>query len=77
MVPITMPPLAAPLRSELPYLAVQALLLVVVLHANAPEVWFWYGLLWVLLIWRGLAWRTRWLESRAGAPPAAQAGEQG
>jgi hypothetical protein len=70
-----MPPMAAPLRRELPYLAVQALLLVVLLHANAPEVWFWYGLLWVLLIWRGLAWRTRWLGLQAGDPDPDAPGE--
>jgi hypothetical protein len=71
----TLPPLAAPLRRELPYLAGQALLLVVLLHANAPEVWFWFGLLWVLLIWRGLAWRQRWLARRDAALEPGAPGE--
>ena len=75
MARIPMPPMAAPLRREWPFLAVEAVLLVVLLHANAPEVWFWYGLLWVLLIWRGLAWRTRWLGRQAGDPDPGAPGE--
>ena len=47
-----------PLRRELPWLALAAVLLVVLLHANAPELWFWFVLLVVLLIWRGInCWR--------------------
>ena len=31
-----------PLRAELPLVVIQVSLLVVLLHANAPEVWFWF-----------------------------------
>ena len=34
-------------------------MLVVLLHANAPEVWFWFAALLVLLIWRSMAWLNR------------------
>ncbi len=44
---------------ELPWLVVEAALLVVLLHANAPEVWFWFAALLVLLLWRSFAWRQR------------------
>ncbi|MCP9930842.1 hypothetical protein KBY82_08600 [Cyanobium sp. AMD-g] len=44
---------------ELPWLVLQAALLVVLLHANAPEVWFWFAALLVLLLWRSFAWRQR------------------
>jgi ABC-type amino acid transport substrate-binding protein len=46
-----------------------AALLVVLLHANAPEVWFWFAALLVLLLWRSFAWRQRrWqrLQERQG-----------
>ena len=49
----------APLRRELPFLVLEIALLVVLLHANAPEVWFWFAVLLVLLLWRGLAWHWR------------------
>ena len=32
-----------PLRREFPWLVLQVCLLVVLLHANAPEVWFWFA----------------------------------
>ena len=48
------------LRRELPWLVLAVALLVVLLHANAPEVWFWFGALLVLLLWRSLACRGRW-----------------
>ena len=44
---------------ERPWLALEAALLVVLLHANAPEVWFWFAALLVLLLWRSFAWRQR------------------
>jgi Ca2+/Na+ antiporter len=47
------------LRSELPWLALQTAFLVVLLHANSPEVWFWFAALLVLLIWRTMAWQNR------------------
>ncbi|WP_295475429.1 hypothetical protein [Synechococcus sp. UW140] len=43
-----------PLRRELPWFGLQTLLLVVLLHANAPELWFWFLLLLLLLAWRGI-----------------------
>jgi hypothetical protein len=58
---------------ELPWLVLEAALLVVLLHANAPEVWFWFAALLVLLLWRSLAWRQRrWqrLQSDAQEPPS-------
>ncbi len=48
-----------PLRREFPWLVLQVCLLVVLLHANAPEVWFWFAALLVLLLWRSLTWRAR------------------
>ena len=58
---------------ELPWLVLEAALLVVLLHANAPEVWFWFAALLVLLLWRSLAWRQRrWQRLHGGAqePPS-------
>ena len=58
---------------ELPWLVLEAALLVVLLHANAPEVWFWFAALLVLLLWRSLAWRQRrWQRLCGGAqePPS-------
>ncbi len=54
--------LQPPLRRGLPFVVLQLALLVVLLHANAPEVWFWFAALLVLLLWRGLAWRNRLLD---------------
>lgn len=44
---------------ERSWLVLEAALLVVLLHANAPEVWFWFAALLVLLLWRSVAWRQR------------------
>jgi Flp pilus assembly protein TadB len=58
---------------ELPWLVLEAALLVVLLHANAPEVWFWFAALLVLLLWRSFAWRQRrWrrLQAVAQEPPS-------
>jgi hypothetical protein len=58
---------------ELPTLVLEAALLVVLLHANAPEVWFWFAALLVLLLWRSFAWRQRrWqrLQAAAQEPPS-------
>ena len=58
------------LRAELPWLAISAALLVVLLHANAPEVWFWFSAQVLLLLWRTLAWRSRrWERLQAGRQP--------
>ncbi len=51
--------MSAPLRRELPFLVSEIALLVVLLHANAPEVWFWFAVLVVLLLWRSWAWQWR------------------
>jgi hypothetical protein len=66
-------PTPGSLRQELPWLVVAAAVLVVLLHANAPEVWFWFAALLVLLLWRTIAWRNRrWerLQARAQVPPS-------
>jgi len=55
------------LRRELPWLVVQLALLVVLLHSNPPELWFWFAVLVVLQLWRHWLWRSR---TRA-APEAA------
>jgi len=62
------------LRRELPALAGALALLVVLLHANAPEVWFWFAALVVLLLWRSLACRARW---RDAASPEGASDDQG
>lgn len=59
------------LRRELPALVGAVALLVVLLHANAPEVWFWFAALLVLLLWRSLACRARWREAAGGEGEAA------
>jgi len=59
---------STPLRRELPWLGLQALLLVVLLHANAPELWFWFFLLLLLLLWRGI---NCWWQAAQGSAPAA------
>ncbi len=51
------------MKREWPFLALEVLLLVVLLQSNAPEVWFWFIALVVLLAWRSLALRQR-LEQR-------------
>jgi len=60
-------PMTGNLRQELPWLVLMAALLVVLLHANAPEVWFWFAVLLVLLLWRTMAWlNRRWERLQAG-----------
>ena len=69
------PPVATPLRRELPWLFVLGGLLVVLLHANAPEVWFWFCALLVVLLWRCLAWHGRWRQRQeAAASPSSTSG---
>lgn len=65
-----------PLRSELPLLVIEVSLLVVLLHANAPEVWFWFLVLLSLLFWRSWAWMVRRRQRlTALAPVGAAPGE--
>ncbi|MEI8250882.1 MAG: hypothetical protein WCF98_06900 [Synechococcus sp. ELA057] len=59
--------LDGPLRRELPWLAIAVAFLVVLLHANAPEVWFWFVALVLLLLWRTLACRGRLREAAEAA----------
>lgn len=47
------------LRRELPWLAIEIALLVVLLHSNPPELWFWFAVLVGLQIWRHWLWRSR------------------
>ena len=53
----------------------EVLFLVVLLQSNAPEVWFWFIALLVLLGWRSLALRQRLIQRRATAEAAAAAPE--
>ena len=57
--PATAMPTSGSLRQELPWLVLETTCLVVLLHANSPEVWFWFAALLVLLIWRTMAWQNR------------------
>jgi hypothetical protein len=59
---------------ELPWLVLAVALLVVLLHANAPEVWFWFAALVLLLLWRSLSCRARW---RDAASPEGASDDQG
>jgi hypothetical protein len=57
------PPLPTPgplLRQELPWLLAEGVLLMILLNANAPELWFWLVVLLVLLGYR----LERWWSSR-------------
>ncbi|MFY8150335.1 MAG: hypothetical protein ACOVNL_14105 [Prochlorococcaceae cyanobacterium] len=66
---------STPLGRELPLLVLELALLVVLLHANAPEVWFWFAVLLLLLLWRFLAWRARRQAAQeAGGSAPAEAG---
>jgi hypothetical protein len=56
------------MKREWPFLVLEVLLLLVLLQSNAPEVWFWFIALLVLLTWRSLALRQR-LQLRATAEP--------
>lgn len=52
------------MKREWPFLALEVVLLAVLLQSNAPEVWFWFIALLVLLTWRSLVLRSR-LEQRS------------
>ena len=45
-------PTTSLLRRELPWLVAEVVLLVILLNANAPELWFWLVVLLVLLGYR-------------------------
>ncbi|WP_398328401.1 hypothetical protein [Vulcanococcus sp.] len=60
---------------EWPFLALEVVLLGVLLQSNAPEVWFWFIALLVLLTWRSLALRSR-LEQRRLRAEGTSAPEQ-
>lgn len=67
-----------PLRRELPFLVLEIALLVVLLHANAPEVWFWFAVLVVVLILRGWSWIWRRRERQeAGSTSGSNTGAVG
>jgi hypothetical protein len=73
-------PAPGSLRQELPWLVLETAFLVVLLHANSPEVWFWFAALLVLLIWRTMAWQNRrWerLQARAQEPPSTSGSSTG
>ena len=59
------------MKREWPFLALEVVLLLVLLQSNAPEVWFWFIALLVLLGWRSLALRQRLMQRRATAEAAA------
>lgn len=61
------------MKREWPFLALEVVLLLVLLQSNAPEVWFWFIALLVLLSWRSLALRGRLRERAARAQVAATA----
>ena len=63
------------MKREWPFLALEVLFLVVLLQSNAPEVWFWFIALLVLLGWRSLALRQRLMQRRATAEAEAAAPE--
>ncbi|MEY3767100.1 MAG: hypothetical protein RLZZ11_167 [Cyanobacteriota bacterium] len=58
------------MKREWPFLALEILFLAVLLQSNAPEVWFWFVALLVLLGWRSLALRQRLMQRRATAEAA-------
>ncbi|MEI6030240.1 MAG: hypothetical protein WCQ20_03620 [Synechococcaceae cyanobacterium ELA739] len=73
-------PTSGSLRQELPWLVLETACLVVLLHANSPEVWFWFAALLVLLIWRTMAWQNRrWerLQARDQEPPSTSGSSTG
>lgn len=45
-------PTTSLLRRELPWLVAEVVLLIVLLNANAPELWFWLVVLLVILGYR-------------------------
>ena len=53
----SLPPIRNPLlRQELPWLVSEVVLLVVLFNANAPELWFWFVVLLVILGYRVERW---------------------
>ena len=63
------------MKRDWPFLALEVVLLAVLLQSNAPEVWFWFIALLVLLTWRSLALRSR-LEQRRLRTEGATAPEE-
>ncbi|MCT0200266.1 hypothetical protein KQ313_11305 [Synechococcus sp. CS-1325] len=59
------PPATTTLRRELPWLIAEAAIFVVLLNANAPELWFWLVVLVVLLAYR----LERWLQAAQDGSP--------
>ena len=57
------------MKREWPFLALEILFLMVLLQSNAPEVWFWFIALLVLLCWRSVAlqWRLQQRQDRSKA----------
>ncbi|MEB3194286.1 MAG: hypothetical protein VKO19_04070 [Cyanobacteriota bacterium] len=49
-------PSAGLLRQEVPWLVAEGILLVVLFHANPPELWFWLVVLLVILGYRIERW---------------------
>lgn len=43
---------SALLRQELPWLVAEVVLLIILINANAPELWFWLVVLLVVLAYR-------------------------
>ena len=62
------------MKREWPFLALEVVLLLVLLQSNAPEVWFWFIALLVLLSWRSLALRQRLIQRQAEQNPQDPAG---
>jgi hypothetical protein len=60
------------MKREWPFLALEVLLLLVLLQSNAPEVWFWFIALLVLLTWRSLALRQRLVQRRQAQAATAE-----
>ena len=54
---------ASMLRRELPWLVAEAAIFLVLLNANAPELWFWLVVLVVLLAYRVERWLS-WAQDR-------------
>lgn len=63
------------MKREWPFLALEVLFLVVLLQSNAPEVWFWFIALLVLLTWRSVALRLRLQQRRAQAEGGSALGD--
>ena len=60
---LTMPIRNPLLRQELPWLAAETALLLILCNANPPELWFWLVVLLVVLLYR----IERWWSSRPSA----------